>query len=336
MIKFSPNTALSARVAAISLSALRLRLAGSGKLCILASRRPCTSDAGAALRVRERLPLLFLEPLVPGQRLRFERAGDDDGVGRGLQGSTEAQPWPTRDSSEASAEEAISEAPSDKGASNAVASSQKVSEPQRLSHRQFIARGGQLSQLFQDGFGEVGLFHAAGPGKSQDHGVLASLKLRPDSNGHSRWELIASQHIRLAGSVEETLPGQPGGGRAVAAKVELLEEYGVHEDDTEEVSEISPMIDKWADLVRKRSPSFDKHLTDVMAALGEAPCSTDPGTFAFWAVALLNPVPGFPQPVAHELRPSVLAAPTVSSRLFILRRGLQASLRHLRGTHPLF
>jgi len=226
----------------------------------------------------------------------------------------------------------------DKQAGNAVASSQKVSGPQRLLHRHFIARGGQLKQLFLDGGGEVGIFHADGPGKSQHHGVLASLRLGPVNNGH-RWELTASKHIRLAGSVEEASPEKSSIvaiRSALATKVELLEEYYVHEDDIEEVSELSPLIDQWADLVRKQSPTYDKHVTDVLAALGSAPSSKDAGAFAFWAVAVLNPVPGFPRPVAHELRPSVLAAPTVTSRLFVLRQGLQASMRHLRGTHRIF
>eukprot|EP00586_Coscinodiscus_wailesii_P005893 CAMPEP_0172488810 /NCGR_PEP_ID=MMETSP1066-20121228/18533_1 /TAXON_ID=671091 /ORGANISM="Coscinodiscus wailesii, Strain CCMP2513" /LENGTH=427 /DNA_ID=CAMNT_0013256279 /DNA_START=97 /DNA_END=1380 /DNA_ORIENTATION=+ len=80
-----------------------------------------------------------------------------------------------------------------------------------------------------------------------------------------------------------------------------------------------------------RDPS--RLLRNVLVELGEGPGPEDPTSFAFWACAVVNPLP--PLGVAPEMRGAMLEALGVDMRLNILERGIKRSIANLEGTTSL-
>ena len=74
-------------------------------------------------------------------------------------------------------------------------------------------------------------------------------------------------------------------------------------------------------------------LKRVQNDLGERPSEKSPTRFAFWAAALINPLP--PLGVSLEIRGRLLEAYTIEDRLLIVQRGLERSIQNLQGQRPL-
>ena len=76
-----------------------------------------------------------------------------------------------------------------------------------------------------------------------------------------------------------------------------------------------------------------KLLERVLADLGPRPPVSQPTALAFWAAALINPLPALG--VSLEIRGRILEAPSVQRRLEILELGLVRSIQNLKGERPL-
>jgi hypothetical protein len=76
-----------------------------------------------------------------------------------------------------------------------------------------------------------------------------------------------------------------------------------------------------------------KLLERVLADLGSRPPVSQPTALAFWAAALINPLPALG--VSLEIRGRILEAPNVKRRLEILELGLVRSIQNLKGERPL-
>ena len=76
-----------------------------------------------------------------------------------------------------------------------------------------------------------------------------------------------------------------------------------------------------------------KLLQRVRAQLGERPPPSQPTKLAFWAAALINPLP--PLGASLEIRGFMLEAPNVRDRLRVLAEGLLRSIQNLKGERPL-
>jgi len=115
-----------------------------------------------------------------------------------------------------------------------------------------------------------------------------------------------------------------------------------------------PLIDEWYDLasstqtyhnvnvtattrIQRNQPILsvepDKLLLRVLKELGERPPVDDPTAFAFWAAALINPLPALG--VSFEIRGKILEAIDVEERLRVLEFGLVRSIQNLKGERPL-
>ena len=77
----------------------------------------------------------------------------------------------------------------------------------------------------------------------------------------------------------------------------------------------------------------DRLLGNVLDSLGPRPPLSAPTALAFWAAALINPLPALG--VARECRGAVLEASNASDRLRIVQRVLDASIANLEGKTPL-
>lgn len=116
-----------------------------------------------------------------------------------------------------------------------------------------------------------------------------------------------------------------------------------------------PLVDEWYNLasneqtyqnvnvtatirIQRNKPFLsvkpDKILLQVLKELGERPPVEDPTAFAFWAAALINPLPALG--VSLEIRGKMLEAFTVEDRLNILESGLVRSIQNLKGERPLY
>lgn len=119
------------------------------------------------------------------------------------------------------------------------------------------------------------------------------------------------------------------------------------------IDEIIPLLERWKTLasdvatfentdvvatarVMKGQPGLAVDpaalIRSVEKELGEMPL-TNPTEFAFWGAALVNPLPVLG--VSPEIRGRILEAPDASSRLAILKWGVERSIRNLEGTDPL-
>lgn len=124
--------------------------------------------------------------------------------------------------------------------------------------------------------------------------------------------------------------------------------------DIQKAESLIPMIDEWYNLasnmqtykntnvtattrVQRGQPLLsvepDKLLLRVLKDLGERPPSSDPTSLAFWAAALINPLP--PLGVSLEIRGKLLETFAVEERLKVLEFGLVRSIQNLKGERPL-
>ena len=93
------------------------------------------------------------------------------------------------------------------------------------------------------------------------------------------------------------------------------------------------LIEQWIELARTKE-NFPGQIGQILKGLGEMPSTDEPSELAFWVGALINPLPGIR--VAMEIRPLLLMARTAEERVGVAINGLQASIRHMDGTKPLF
>ncbi len=122
----------------------------------------------------------------------------------------------------------------------------------------------------------------------------------------------------------------------------------------EKAEALLPLIDEWYDLasnaqtyhnvnvtastrVKRGQPYLSVEpsnlLNRVMKDLGDRPSVDDPIALAFWAAALINPLP--PLGVSLEIRGRILEATGVEERLNVLEMGLKRSIQNLNGERPL-
>ncbi len=127
-----------------------------------------------------------------------------------------------------------------------------------------------------------------------------------------------------------------------------------HQKMIEKAETLLPLIDEWYDLasnaqtyhnvnvtastrVQRGQPYLSVEpgnlLNRVMKDLGDRPSVDDPIALAFWAAALINPLP--PLGVSLEIRGRILEATCVEERLNVLEMGLKRSIQNLNGERPL-
>lgn len=134
-----------------------------------------------------------------------------------------------------------------------------------------------------------------------------------------------------------------------------LDQNETFRDETIQRAEcLLPLIDEWFSLasnnktyenfnvtaatrVRRNQPFLSVEpanlLKRILMDLGERPSPQDPTELAFWAAALINPIP--PLGVSLEIRGKLLEACTADERLDVLELGLVRSIQNLKGLRPL-
>jgi len=166
-------------------------------------------------------------------------------------------------------------------------------------------------------FGLVG-FDASG--SHLKHGVEAVIEVCEQTHdGRFQLQIVASRPFTiLEASLHES------GYLLATVRFPSAEKVPASEE-VETAESLLPDLEEWQGFVRAERPH---QLEGILRQLGPRPPCTQPGAMALWAAALLNPLP--PLGVAPELRADVLAAETVAARLQVVKRGLKASLEHLR------
>lgn len=189
--------------------------------------------------------------------------------------------------------------------------------------------------------GEIGVLGTSPLGRPLSHGVTAVLTrpsaarsgVTPGSDGgggpsSSEWELRARWHMQVVGE------GEPGEDGVHVGQIEPVKDE-VTTTDVSEARHLPPLVARWRTLVEGgHHERFQGQVQAVLDDLGPMPPPQAAGHMALWVAALINPLPALG--VAYEIRPSVLAAPTVAERLRFVREGIAGSIGHVRGTAPLF
>jgi len=170
--------------------------------------------------------------------------------------------------------------------------------------------------------GEIGVL-GAWQGSPLKHGVVAKItQLAP-----GEFELRGQQHIEVVGPAE-TVDG------LTLAKVEPVK-FDNEEVDVIVAKTLVSLVEEWQKcLQRAGAERFEGQLRSILDDLGPMPSPEDAGELALWAAALVNPLPALG--VAYEIRPSVLSAKSVSTRLSAVLEGIRSSIRHLTGEKKLF
>jgi len=140
--------------------------------------------------------------------------------------------------------------------------------------------------------------------------------LEPASSSWPPDEPIFTARVRwLGGDARSDPPG------AVATKELRLAE------------QLSPLVGEWVSLVRttgrERQPG---QMDGLLKDLGPMPDAEDACERAFWAAALINPLPALG--VCAEIRPVVLEAADASARLKVVHSALVDSIARLRSMPP--
>lgn len=198
--------------------------------------------------------------------------------------------------------------------------------------------------------GEIGVLGTSPLGRPLIHGVTAMLA-RPavaapleqasgssavadrggDGGGGAsgaEWELRARWHMQVVSD------GEPGEDGLPTGRIELVEDE-VSPTDIAEARSLPALVARWRTLVEgNHHERFEGQVKAVLADLGPMPPPEAAGHLALWVAALINPLPALG--VAYEIRPAVLAAPTVTERLRVVREGIEGSIGHVSGKAPLF
>ncbi|CAE7350469.1 LONRF1 [Symbiodinium natans] len=191
---------------------------------------------------------------------------------------------------------------------------------QRLHLNVFEPRYRALVRVALQSGRRFGLVGFDGNGSHLKHGVEAVIEAcEQTADGRFQLQIVATRAFKI---MEASL--HESGYLLATVRFPCLEKA----PDSEEVQTaeaLLPDLEEWQGFVRAERPH---HLDGILRQLGPRPPCTQPGAMALWAAALLNPLP--PLGVAPELRADVLAAETAAARLQVVKRGLSASLEHLR------
>ncbi len=182
--------------------------------------------------------------------------------------------------------------------------------------------------------------------------------------GEERFTDLAENAFNAANELDPASSSSSGLGAPPIAdytqwsKTEVESNLDQNENITPEIIQkaesLIPLVDEWYDLasnsqtyqntnvtatarVQRNQPMLsiepDKLLLRVLKDLGERPPPEKPTAFAFWAAALINPLPALG--VSLEIRGKMLEAVDVEERLKILEFGLVRSIQNLKGERPL-
>ncbi|CAK9066153.1 Uncharacterized protein SCF082_LOCUS33736 [Durusdinium trenchii] len=186
----------------------------------------------------------------------------------------------------------------------------------------FRANNEELADL-----AEEGLVGVLGQPSRRPTPAVVGVTAKLTSRGLYEWELKAERVFQVISQPELE-------GKITRAKVEFLDEP-VSEDDIQLAEAIPVLVDEWQQaLLEHKAERYEGQLKDILKDLGEMPSTIDANRLAFWAAALVNPLPALG--VALEIRPAVLEAPSVKERIQIVRQGLRGSIEHISGRKRLF
>merc|ERR1712150_67797 len=174
--------------------------------------------------------------------------------------------------------------------------------------------------------GGFGVPHKSRQGEvyCHSHGVTATLQ----HTGAKTWELIARRPISLIG------PHERGPNSVDMVRADFIVDEVCHAH-VEAARALPPLVEEWCEAVRKmKAERFEGQLTGVLADLGPMPPPERAGQLAFWVAALVNPLPALG--VAFEIRPAILAAQDVGTRVSVAREGIEGSIGHVTGRCRLF